>query len=263
MRKERNTQTQAWVFSMAGLISGACAVLLRWLQIEIIYDAETRLPQTGAMISSIMMLWMVAAPVILWLLAGKMPVAGTSLEPEEALAVPGKELLWILTLLTAGAGLGSLLLLFRGSTKTEYIVAMLSLLSLPAMVAMPFLPRWGSFGAILSVLPVLFFSFWLVTYYKNNAVNPVVWDYGTQILAIAGCLYASFRLCGYLFYRIEPRKTLFGCGVALTYCLMILTDKCSLAMRVILPCWGVFFGVMGWVIVNNLAPPNTEPEKDY
>lgn len=263
MPKERDTQAKAWFFSMSGLIAGAVAVLFRWLQIQIIFEEETGLPKSGTFISILMMLWMIAMPIVLWLIAGLMPTEGSSKEPEEALAAPNKEIPFITAFLALGAGAGAFLLFLKGDVKIEYIAALLGLLSIPALATFTSLPRWGGFGATLSVIPVVFFSLWLVVFYKTNAVNPVVWDYGPQILAITGCLYAAFRLCGYLFYRIEPRKTIAGCCTALGYSLMVLTDNCSIALRLIVICWGVFFGIMSWIIVRNFSLPEENIVEEY
>ena len=93
---------------------------------------------------------------------------------------------------------------------------------------MPQIPRWGGFGAALSVLPVLFFCLWLVVFYKENAANPILWSYGMEILAIAMCLLAVFRLSAYLFYRAKPRRAIFACMLALITSLATLTDSVSL-----------------------------------
>ena len=130
----------------------------------------------------------------------------------------------------------------------------------PVLAMLPQLPRWGGFGAALSVLPVLFFCLWLVVFYKENAANPILWAYGMEILAIAMCLLAVFRLSAYLFYRAKPRQTIFACMLALITSLATLTDSVSLGARAVLGGWGIGAAVMCWVIINNFVPP--APEED-
>ena len=118
----------------------------------------------------------------------------------------------------------------------------------------------GGFGAALSVLPVLFFCLWLVVFYKENAANPILWSYGMEILAIAMCLLAVFRLSAYLFYRAKPRRAIFACMLALITSLATLTDSVSLGARAVLGGWGIGTAVMCWIIINNFVPP--APEED-
>ena len=110
------------------------------------------------------------------------------------------------------------------------------------------------------MLPVLFFCLWLVVFYKENAANPILWSYGMEILAIAMCLLAVFRLSAYLFYRAKPRRTIFACMLALITSLATLTDSVSLGARAVLGGWGIGAAVMCWVIINNFVPP--APEED-
>ena len=120
------------------------------------------------------------------------------------------------------------------------------------------LPSSGSYTT--SVLPVLFFCLWLVVFYKENAANPILWSYGMEILAIAMCLLAVFRLSAYLFYRAKPRRAIFACMLALITSLATLTDSVSLGARAVLGGWGIGTAVMCWIIINNFVPP--APEED-
>ena len=57
-------QKNAWIYSMTAMIMGAVGVLLRWLQCEIIYDAETGLPVRGAGISVLLVVALLALPAL-------------------------------------------------------------------------------------------------------------------------------------------------------------------------------------------------------
>ena len=158
------------------------------------------------------------------------------------------------------AALGSAYLFFKEASTLMKAAALLGILSAPVLAMMPQIPRWGGFGAALSVLPVLFFCLWLVVFYKENAANPILWSYGMEILAIAMCLLAVFRLSAYLFYRAKPRRAIFACMLALITSLATLTDSVSLGARAVLGGWGIGTAVMCWIIINNFVPP--APEED-
>ncbi len=251
-------QKQAWLFSMTATVLGAFGVLLRWLQCETIFDAETGLPVRGAFISYLLVVVLIAFVAGLWWLAGKMNLDGAREEPEDALALPCRETGWALTAAAVVAGGGAILMFFTKNDMLLRITALLGLLSAAVLAMTPSLPRWGGFGAFLSVIPVVFFCLWMVVFYKQNSTNPIVWRYAVQILAMAACLLGVFRLSGYVFYRMKPRRAIFACGLALTFALTVLMDETGIAARLMFAGWGVGLGVMSWVLVRNLDPEKAE-----
>ncbi len=184
---------------MAGTVFAAVAVMLHWLQVQKIFDPETGLPTLHAPITTLLVVVLVLVAAALWWLSGRMKTDCAPEEPEDALALPHRETGWILIAAAALAALGSAYLFFKEASTLMKAAALLGILSAPVLAMMPQIPRWGGFGAALSVLPVLFFCLWLVVFYKENAANPILWSYGMEILAIAMCLLAVFRLSAYLF----------------------------------------------------------------
>ena len=256
-------QNKAWTYTMTAMILGAGGLMIRWLQCEAVFDKETGLPTQGAALSIIMGIVLAMIVAVLWWLSGKAGCAGTSREPEIALASPNKELVFLIIFAALICAMGSLLMFFTEESIMMRIVALLGLLSAFCFAVTLFLPNWGGFGALLSVIPVVYLSLWLVMFYKTNVVNPIVWSYCVQVLAITACLGAAFRVCGYMFYRINPRRTIFSCGLALAFCLCVIMDDASTASRLLYAGWGVGFGAIAWAIIANFAPPVVEEEEDY
>ena len=250
-------QKQAWTYSLTGAVLGAFALLLRWLQGEMIID-ETGLPVKGAAISVLLVVFLFTAAAALWVLAGRLGAERSSAEPEEALAVTNPVPTVLLALAGAAALAGALLLVVEAESLFLRVTALLGVLAAAALSLYPSLPRWGGFGAGLALLPVVFFALWLVEGYKDNAVNPIVWDYGMLILAIAGALFAAYRLCGYVYYRINSRRTVFACALAVLLCLSVLMDELPLGIRVIMAGWAIGYGTLCWVLWRNLLPPKAE-----
>ena len=249
---------QAWLYSMTAMVLGAFGVLLRWLQCQTIFDAETGLPTQGAFVSYLLVIVLAGFAAGLWWLAGKMDLTGAREEPEDALAMPARPLGWLLTGAAVLAGGGAALMFIMETSMLLRITALLGLLSAAVLAMVPSLPRWGGFGALLSVVPVVFFCLWMVVFYKENSVNPILWRYAVQILAIAACLLAAFRISGYLFYRMKPRKAIFACGLALTFSMTVLMDEAGVAARLMFLGWGIGFGAMSWLLVRNLEPEDKE-----
>ena len=249
MRKE------AWTYSLTAAILGALGVLIRWLQCQQIFEPDTGLAVKDAFVSVLMVLTLAAFAWALWWLSGKMDLEYTAPEPEEALALPNRYVGWALTFGAVIAAGGALLQFFTADNMFFRAVALLGLLSAAVLGMLPSLPRWGNFGAALVLAPVLFFALWLVGYYKENSVNPVVWGYAMQILAMAACLLAVFRLCGYVYYRMKPRQTLFACGLGGTLGLTVLMDNAPGPARLLFAGWGIGLCVLCWILLDNLQLP--------
>ena len=260
--KDGVMQREAWTYSMTATVLGAFGVLLRWLQCEIIFDEVTGLPVKNAPVSYFLVLFLFAVAAGLWWLSGRMSVHRSSEEPEEALKSPNREVGILLAVAAVAVALGAVWMFLKEDSTLMRVTALLGLLSAPVLAMMPSLPRWGGFGAVLSLIPVVFFSLWIVTFYKENAVNPVVWEYGVQILSIAAGLLAAYRLCGYLFYRINARRTIFACALALTLCLTVLMDQASMGARIMFAGWGIGFGTLCWVLLYNFLPPEETEDED-
>ena len=255
-------QKEAWTYSMAGTVLGAFGLLLRWLQWEIIYDEVSALPTANRPISSIVVLYLGAMTLGLWWLSGKMSVDMASDDPDKAMAVTGRLVTVLLIIAALAAGAGSALLFLQEEGLMLRIAALLGILSAFVLANYPSLSRWGGFGAGLALVPVIFFSLWIVTFYKTNAVNPIVWEYGIQILAIAGTLLAVYRLSSYLYYRATPRKAIFACGLGQALCLTVLMDNASLGARVIFAGWAIGLGVMSWVLLRSVPEAAQEEKSD-
>ena len=243
---------------MAGTVLGAFGLLLRWLQWEIIYDEASGLPLANMPVSYLVVLYLAVMTAVLWWLSGRMGAELGSEEPEKAMAETGRLVNVLLIIAALAAGGGSALMFLKESSVLMRANALLGILSAFTLANYPTLSRWGGFGAVLSLLPVAFFSLWIVLFYKTNAVNPIVWEYGIQILAIAGALLASYRLSSCLFYRSDPRKTIFACALGQAISLTVLMDNASTGARVLFAGWAIGLGVLCWVLVRNFG---TEPEE--
>lgn len=257
-------QKQAWIYTIAASVLGALSLLLRWLQCQSIFDAETGLPAAGAGVSVLVTLMLLLTAAALWWLSGRVSPRLDPWEPEAALRLPNRLTGGLMAAAGVLAALGCAVMFFTERSLFMRSTALVGLFSAAALGLYPSLPRWGNFGAALSVVPVVFFSLWLTAFYRDNSTNPVVWEYGVQILAIAGCLLGAFRLSGLLFYRTNPRQGVFGVGLGLCLGLTELMDLGGLGARVLFLGWALGFGVLGWVMVRNFdtqGPPPAENVK--
>ena len=257
-------QKESWQHTLIAVVFSAVCLMLRWLQNMIVYDAQTQLPASGSALSWLLAILYAVSAAVLFLAARRFRRVYMPTEPEEALAEAPKLLLGLLGAAGLGAAFGCVLLYFTGGGTAMRITALLGLLAVPALLLFPLLPRWGGLGAALSLAPVLFFSVWLVVAYRDNAVNPVVWDYGPLILAVASALFAAYQLAGYLFYRVQPVRAVFAASLAPVCGLTILMDETAGAARVILASWAVGLLAIRWLLIKNMYAPRDEGgEEEY
>ena len=248
-------QREAWTYSLTGAVLGAFCMLLRWLQCQMILAAETGLPTLRAPVSFLLVLALAAAASALWVLSGRLGAGRSHDEPEEALAISNRLVSALLALAGLLAGAGGLLMFLIEDSMLLRFVGLGGVLAAAVLALYPSLSRWSGFGAFLSLVPVLFFSLWLVIFYKDYvSIDPILWSYAMEVLAIAGCLFAAYRLSGYLYYRINSRRTVFACALAVMLCMCVLMDDVSAGARVLFAGWAVGYGVLCWVLWRNMPP---------
>lgn len=252
MRKE------AFTYCVAVVITGAFGLLLRWLQCSMIFKEGSDLAVAGAPVSYLMSIVIVLIPLFLWRLSRSTGMAKATREPDAALARPHMAVSALLGVAALVAALGAVLLFFQADSLSLKAAALLGLLAAPVLMLYPSLPNWGGVGAAFSLVPVAFYAVWMIVIYKENVVNPVLWSFAVQILAVAAGLYALFHLSGYLFFSAKPRKALFACGLAAVYGMIALGDSSMLSVKLLLGSWSVALAVLCWVLVSNI--PETEEE---
>ena len=258
-------QKNAWINTISSLVLSAFCVLLRWLQNVNVFEEETGLAREGAALSWMVAIALLGSAAALWLLCRPLKNASAPTEPELALADAPRGLTAVLGAAALGAALGSVLFFFTGSSLPLRITALLSLLSVPALMLYPYLPRWGVTGAVLSLVPVICFSVWMVSAYREYAVNPVVWSYAPLILAISVMLFASYQMAGYLFYRARPVVAIYSGCLAPVFGLSILMDTAAGAARLVLGSWSVGLLALAGLLILNLSEnaPAEDGDNEY
>ncbi len=118
------------------------------------------------------------------------------------------------SLLAAGSGSA----LYVANT-VRYIFAAFGILSGIGMAAFAAHCRFGYNGAVkqLDVVPSVFFCFWMVLIFHDNASNPVLLDFCFECLAMASSSIASIYIAGYSFGRGNAVWTLFSSILAIFF----------------------------------------------
>ena len=104
----------------------------------------------------------------------------------------------------------------------------------------------------LHAAPMLLFSFWLVTCYKVNSINGVVWAYGVEIVACCFLLLAFFRVAGFAYSSADAWHSLFFSMFAAFLAIVCLADGRYMGMQLMLLAAAGMLMLYNWIMIVNL-----------
>lgn len=188
----------------------------------------------------------------------------------EAFANPGK--LYTLARWTIGVIMliGSVMLLIASETdKNAAFLRILSLIGVINGLAFPLVlssanrPHAASIRPVcfLTFIPILFFCVWLVTCYKINSNNSVVWAYGPEAIAIVFSIIAFFRVAGFPFAAPNPPRAMFFCMLAAAMDIMIIADERYMGMQLMFFSSAMMLVLYNWLMICNLRQ-HPKPERE-
>lgn len=105
-----------------------------------------------------------------------------------------------------------------------------------------------------SLIPVLFGCAWLVSCYKSNAENPVVWSYLVELLTIAATIMAWYELAAYHYSRAKPASALFFVQAAVFMNLTTLADSRPVLSSAMFVIQAVLMLMYEFTLVENFIP---------
>ncbi len=218
-------------FLLVGLVLGAFCSYARWAQILTCFDADTGFYSSGFHGKLVVILIVIGALVLSALIAG-MPASHFAGNPYGRKSACHLILACIAAVVTIIGGVRLL-----GEAGSHYRLAALlrvvALLGILAGVSYPLLAREmrqkaaSGFAALLSLVPVIFCCIWIVTLYREHSADPVVWDFGIEVLAIAAATLAHFFAAGFAFAGTRPRAMLFCSAMAVLFTLPFLAGRLS------------------------------------
>jgi len=110
----------------------------------------------------------------------------------------------------------------------------------------------------LATVPVVFFCFWLVTCYKINAINPVLWDYAMEIITIIVCILSFFYLAGFPYSVQKTWRAMFFAMLGCAMCIMMLADERYMGMKLMYLSAAAMQLYCVWVMVCNMGQKEKE-----
>ena len=245
--------------TVSTLVMGIFGAFLRWLQIMGIYEAETGLTRPMAPISVVLVIYsllvLAAAAGIALLLGRKLeqsPEAETALAARTGIpaVVGGIAALLLLAsslqlLFSAGNAHSPMLQRILGASG---VVAAASLFCLPSRKGGGFL----HLAPTASLYLPLFLCYWMVCCYKNNAEDPVLWNYVVYILAIGFNALAFYHLSSWFFRRAKSFSALVCIQYAVYLDMASLSDQRSAWIKAMLVACGGLLLCTEYLLIRNM-----------
>ena len=248
--------------------AGAFGIFFRWMQLQLAF--ENGLPEKSVWHFFVLLL-IVACAAVFWYFIRKFEKAGLSLSGNffEAFSNSGKLytiLRWLFgAILCAGS-----ILLFLGSELDANVtfLRVLSGFGLLSGIAFPLLLSCAnrphavknSTITLLAIFPLFFFATWLLTSYKQNSINPIIWLYAIEVLTLIVDMLAFFRIAGFAYGVPDAKKTMFNCMLGSMLSLMSLADNRYLGQQVIFLAVALMFIMVVWIMIANLRVPEESSE---
>lgn len=111
-------------------------------------------------------------------------------------------------------------------------------------------------------MPIILFAVWLITSYKMNDINSVVWAYVIEILTASIAMLSFFRVAGFAFGCPKLWKAIFYAMFGAFMCIMALADERYAGMQLMLLAAGLMLVLYNWIMISNLQQ-KPAPVKNY
>lgn len=142
-----------------------------------------------------------------------------------------------------------------GISPIDYIFIFLvaiTAVSLFFMARSAFTGRSGTELLLFSIVPSIFFCYWLIILYKDNAANPVLLSYSYQCLAIAAAALSYYFSAGFVYKKSVTGRSLFSFLVTIYFCTVVLADNVILPIKMIFGVTMIFQFINTVVFIRNL-----------
>lgn len=251
--------------------AGAFGVFARWLQDQMAFDdAGLNKPSVWNFLVPVLI---IATFIMAYRFAKNFKRERYFLPDDyrQALANPGKLyafIRWTIGLIMCA---GAALLLASCETDQDAVfLQILSVLGFITGASFPWLlgcankeeemPR--NLLCFIHVLPIVLFGFWLITSYKINDINSVVWAYVIEIFTVSVGMISFFRVAGFVFDTPKPYKAMTWSMFGAFMFIMVLGDERYMGMQLMLLSAGLMLVLYNWIMIANMQQ-KPAPIKNY
>lgn len=132
------------------------------------------------------------------------------------------------------------------------VLAALSAISVIILARGAYKGKGSSEMLLFSVIPPVFFCFWLVILYKDNAANPVLLAYCYQVLAIAAATLGYYFSAGFIFGKAVTGRAITSMLAAIYFCTVAIADGIGQPMKLMFGVTAVSMLMNAVVFLRNL-----------
>lgn len=247
--------------------AGAFGVFIRWLQTQVAYNDDGL--ADASVFNVLVPLSILAAGLVFFFFVRRYREKNYRLSAAFTKALRNDGLLYMALRVFLGVlmAIGALLLFISSEAdKNVGFYRVLAALGLLAGVSYPLIlseanqeePRTRLVCAA-HVAPILLYAFWLVTCYKVNSINGVLWHYAIEVVACCVILLAFFRVAGFAFNTPDTWHTLFFCMFAPFLAIVCLGDGRYMGMQLMLLATAGMLMLYSWIMISNLKRRKIDP----
>lgn len=248
--------------------AGAFGVFLRWLQDMLAFD-ENGLAEKSVF-HILVPLFILASAFVFMRFVDHFRAKRFYAADNFNVALENQGRLFAIMRWTAGIIMSAgavILLLSCEVDKYPGFLRILSVLGFIAGISFPLLlgaankgPRIPATLCILSIFPILLFAFWLITSYKANDINSVVWSFGIEIVTIIFSMLAFFRIAGFAFGSHNVGRSMFYCMFGAALCIMTIADERYMGMQFMYFAAAMQMILYNWILIKNLKQKKLQVE---
>ena len=247
------------------LLTGAAGYYLRMLELWNIFETETGLPRTGAVITYLL-IGLAIAYLFIMLLYSLHTRRGFS-SPRGFKNAFGAEpvtypfvfslvgAIWLIATIISFISMNA-----QGDILTAelffFILSALSAISVSLFAIEIYLDSHRKSKLVLSIVPTLFMCFWLIRVYSENASNPILLSYCYQCLAIISATLGFYFTSGFVYNRSALAKTIFAYCTAIFFCFVTLADEHTTGIKLIFFCIIVINAINLSMLIKNMQIKN-------
>ncbi len=251
----------AVLMPLVALLAGVFGYLFRRIEVNTVIDSVTGLAARGAVVTNLLIVVTIAIILIMAVYAVMMFTRYRTERGYAKVFMP-TGFVYIAGAYVVGIGwfIAAVLYVFNrsavgGLTVIDWIFMLLAASSAVSVIVMSrgaYQRRSGTDMTLMSIIPPLFFCFWLIIYYKDNAANPVLLDYGYQILAIAAAALSYYYASGFTFRKVMTGKPIFAFLISIYLCIVVLADHTALSLKIMYAVTALNMLMSSILLIRNL-----------
>jgi hypothetical protein len=249
----------AAVIPVLALIAGALGFAVRQMEVNTAFESVTGFAKRNAPVTT-MLIALSGLVLVLAALFALLVIMKFKAVNDYSKAFAPKGFLYIVAqfILALGWLAADILCFFEKRAVLTVVDIVWIFLAAVTAFALIFLARGAYKGHggkelfLFSIIPPIFFCYWLIILYKDNAANPVLLSYCYQCLALASAALSFYFSAGFVFKKSATARSLISFLVTIYFCAVVLADTIILPLKIIFGITIIFQLINTVVFIRNL-----------